>query len=266
MARDIPDAIVNKKMFEKGREWSTEYGSYGMTKHPFTGVQITDAGLEKMVSYVDAVRRAVGYEIPLAADHFGHIDVNECIRLGHALEKYRLAWLEDMVPWFYTDKWKEITQAINTPTLTGEDIYLKEEFIKLIENRAVDMIQPDLASSGGILETKKIGDYAEERGVPMAMHFAGTPVSFMANIHCAAATENFISLEHHSVDVTWWEDLVKSVPKPLVENGFARVPDGPGLGIELNEEVVKQHLVEGTGYFDPTPEWDKERSNDRLWS
>ena len=100
----------------------------------------------------------------------------------------------------------------------------------------------------------------------MAMHFAGTPVSFMANVHCAAATENFLSLEHHSIDVPWWEDMVTGLPKPLVQNGFATVPEKPGLGIELNEEVVKQHLMKDSGYFEPTPEWDKERSNDRLWS
>ena len=91
------------------------------------------------------------------------------------------------------------------PILTGEDIYLKEDFIKLIDMGAVDIIHPDLATSGGIIETKKIGDYAQEYGVAMAMHFAGTPVSCMANVHCAAATENFLALEHHSVDVPWWE-------------------------------------------------------------
>jgi L-alanine-DL-glutamate epimerase-like enolase superfamily enzyme len=100
----------------------------------------------------------------------------------------------------------------------------------------------------------------------MAMHFAGTPVSFMANIHCAAATENFISLEHHSVDIPWWEDMVKNIPKPLVIDGFAKVPEGPGLGIELNDEVIKQHLVEGTEYFAPTDDWNTDRSNDRWWS
>jgi L-alanine-DL-glutamate epimerase-like enolase superfamily enzyme len=267
MIKDQPNLVVNKKAFDSGSPaWNTEYRRYGLTPHPFTGVQITNEGLEKMVAFVAAVRKAVGYEIPLAADHFGHMDTNECIRLANALEPYRLAWMEDMVPWFYTDKWKEITQAVNTPTLTGEDIYLKEEFIKLIDARAVDMIQPDLASSGGILETKKIGDYAEEHGVPMAMHFAGTPVSFMANVHCAAATENFVSLEHHSVDVEWWEDMVTGINKPIVANGFAVVPDKPGLGVELNEEVVKKHLVEGTKYFAPTPEWDQDRSWDRLWS
>jgi len=98
------------------------------------------------------------------------------------------------------------------------------------------------------------------------MHFAGTPVSFMANLHCASATENFIALEHHSVDVPWWEDLVTGIPKPIFQKGFATAPDKPGLGIELNEEVVKAHLAPGTQYFAPTPEWDKERSHDRLWS
>lgn len=197
---------------------------------------------------------------------FGHIGVNSCIRLGKALERFQMAWLEDLVPWKYTEMWKEITQAIDVPTLTGEDIYLKEEFIKLIDARAVDMVHPDLATAGGILETKKIGDYAEEQGVAMAMHFAGSPISFLANVHCAAATNNFVALEHHSVDVPWWEDLVTGIEKPIVKSGFAKVPETPGLGVDLNEEVIKQHLVPGEGYFEPTPEWDKERSNDRLWS
>nr|MBX2820902.1 hypothetical protein [Rhodothermaceae bacterium] len=184
----------------------------------------------------------------------------------HALEKYNLAWLEDMIPWKYTDQWREITMSINTPTLTGEDIYLKEAFIELCDTRAVDMIQPDLASAGGILETKRIGDYAEEKGIPMALHFAGTPIGFMANVHCAAATQNFVSLEHHSVDIEWWEDLVTGIEKPIVVDGFAKVPETPGLGVDLNADVVKEHLYEGTEYFAPTPEWDVMRSWDRLWS
>ncbi len=235
------------------------------TQHMFTGIEITDKGIELMCEYVAAIREAVGWEIPLAADHFGHIGVNSCIRLGKALEKYNMAWLEDMIPWMYTDLLKKITDSINVPTLTGEDIYLKEAFEVLCREHAVDIIHPDLATAGGLLETKKIGDMAQEYGVPMAMHFAGTPVSFFANVHCAAATENFLVLEHHSIDVPWWDDLVTGVEKPIVQNGFVKVPEGPGLGIELNEEVCKQHLTEG-GWFEPTPEWDKERSWDRLWS
>ncbi|MBI3667601.1 MAG: mandelate racemase/muconate lactonizing enzyme family protein [Acidobacteria bacterium] len=234
-------------------------------EHMFTGMEITDKGIALLCEFAAAAREAVGMEIPLAADHFGHIGVNSCIRLGKALEKYNMAWLEDMIPWQYTDLLRKITDAVDVPILTGEDIYLKEPFAELVRAHAVDIIHPDLATSGGILETKKIGDLAQEGGVAMAMHFAGTPVSSMASVHCAAATENFLCLENHSVEVPWWEDLVTGIPKPIVEKGYIRVPDRPGLGVELNEEVVKRHLLE-PGYFEPTPQWDKEGSHDRLWS
>ncbi|MDQ6701444.1 MAG: mandelate racemase/muconate lactonizing enzyme family protein [Acidobacteriota bacterium] len=236
-----------------------------MKQHMFTGIEITEKGLAGMVDFVAQVREQVGMEIPLSADHFGHIGLNSCIKLGKALEKYNMAWLEDMIPWQYTDLWKKITDAIDVPTLTGEDIYLKEHFVELARNHSVDILHPDLATSGGILETKKIGDAIQEYGVPMAMHFAGSPVSCMANVHCAAATENFLVLENHSVDVPWWNDLVEGVEKPIVNHGFITVPDKPGLGVTLNDDVMKQHLFE-PGYFEPTPQWDKERANDRLWS
>ena len=240
-------------------------GQGGNKQHFFTGIEITPKGVEVMADYVGKVREQVGYDVPLSADHFGHIGVNSCIRLGKALERYNMAWLEDMIPWQYTDLWKKITDAVDIPTLTGEDIYLKEGFIELARNHAVDILHPDLATSGGILETHKIGDLIQEYGVAMAMHFAGSPVSCMANVHTAAATENFLVLENHSVDVPWWSDLVEGVEKPIVNHGFITVPDKPGLGVVLNDEVMKKHLAE-PGYFEPTTEWDKERSHDRLWS
>jgi len=235
-------------------------------KHPFTSIQLSDKGAALMAERFAEAREAVGWEVPIASDHFGHISVNSCIKLGKALQPYQLAWLEDMVPWEYTDMLKEIKNAIDVPLLTGEDIYLLDGFKPLIDGRAVDMVHPDLATAGGILETKKIGDYAEQHGIAMAMHFAGTPVSFMANVHCAAATENFVALEHHSVDIDWWEDMVTGIEKPLHVDGFARVPEGPGLGIELNLDVVKEHLGRGQELFAPTEEWNRDRSNDRLWS
>jgi L-alanine-DL-glutamate epimerase-like enolase superfamily enzyme len=244
----------------------TDWDRYKTTMYPFTAIQLTDKGIAMLAEYVAQVRKEVGNEIPLAADHFGHLDVNSCIRLGKGLEPYQMAWLEDMVPWQFTEMLKQITNAINVPTLTGEDIYCLSGFKELIDQHAVDMIQPDLATAGGILETKRIGDYAQERGVPMAMHFAGSPVSFMANVHCAAATENVVALEHHGVDVPWWEDLVTGIEKPLNQKGLARVPETPGLGVELNLEVVKQHLARGEECFGPTDEWNSRDSNDRLWS
>jgi L-alanine-DL-glutamate epimerase-like enolase superfamily enzyme len=251
------------------KQWQGNYMSYENTKHPFTQIQITDKGLEELAKIVEHVRNMVGYDIPLATDHFGHFDLNNGIRLGRALEKYRLAWMEDIIPWELTDQWKTLSDALETPVLTGEDIYLLKNFRPLIDIHAVDIVHPDLATAGGILETKKIGDYAEELGVAMAIHQAGTPVSFMADVHCAAATQNFLACEHHNIDVPWWEDLVKSTDgRQLITKGFANVPlDAPGLGIELNDEVVKKHLnPNANGYFEPTPEWNDKRSHDRLWS
>lgn len=266
LLRDVPDAVVGNKLWDFRKAWTQEWMSYGQTKHPFTSVQITDKGFEVMLNYISRVREITGFEVPIAADHFGHFDVNTAIRLGKAVDKYRLAWIEDIIPWMYTDQWKEISHAIETPTLTGEDIYLKEEFIKLCDSRAVDMVHPDLASAGGILETKKIGDYAEEKGIGMALHWAGSPVSLMANVHCAAATQNFIALEHHHVDDAGFEDLVTGIAKPILDNGFIKVPETPGLGIDLNEKAIRARLRKGEEYFAPTPQWDQEQSWDRTWS
>jgi len=122
-------------------------------KHPFTRIQLSDKGAELLAERFAEAREAVGWQIPVAADHFGHIGVNSCIRLGKALQPYQLAWLEDMVPWEYTDMLKEIKNAIDVPLLTGEDIYLLEGFKPLIDGHAVDMVHPDLATAGGIMET-----------------------------------------------------------------------------------------------------------------
>jgi L-alanine-DL-glutamate epimerase-like enolase superfamily enzyme len=235
--------------------------------HPLMATEVTDKGIALLEEYVAAVRDAVGMEIPLSMDHLGHLGVKSIIRLGQAYEKYNLSWIEDVIPWMYTDLLKQISAESPTPLITGEDIYLKEGFEVLCENHAVSKIHPDLATSGGILETHKIGDMAWDYGVPMAMHFAGTPVCCMANVHCAAATLNFLALENHSLDVPWWSSLVQEgAAKPIVDHGWITVPDRPGLGVTLNEDVVRQHLMPGTGYFEPTTQWDNERSWDRLWS
>ncbi|MBU3821128.1 mandelate racemase/muconate lactonizing enzyme family protein [Flavobacteriaceae bacterium XHP0103] len=270
-----PGTVVNGKFWEDARGNLAQWGdqenmmSYANTMHPFTQIQITEKGLEELASIVENVRSMVGYEVPISTDHYGHFDLNNGIRLAKALEKYRLAWFEDMVPWQYTEQWKTISNAIETPTTTGEDIYLLKDFKPLIHERAVDIVHPDLASSGGLLETKRIGDYAEEFGIAMAMHQAGTPVSFMSSVHCAAATQNFLALEHHSVDLPWWEDLVKMTDGgKMIEKGFARVPlTAPGLGIELNEDVLKEHLhPRDKSYFKSTDEWNQRRSHDRTYS
>ncbi len=235
--------------------------------HPFTHVRLTPKGIALLCEYAEQVRAVVGDEVPIAVDHLGHIGIDDCIRLGQALEPFNLAWLEDLVPWQFTDSWVQLERALNTPVCTGEDIYLKEGFLPLLQARAVNVIHPDLSTSGGILETKRIGDTAQEYGISMALHMAGTPISTMASVHCAAATENFIALEHHFSEIPFWSDFIEGLPKPLIQNGYITVPESPGLGFEINEEVIKEHLIaEDRGFFEPTPQWNTSGSWDRRWS
>ncbi len=241
--------------------WEREF-----VPHPLLAMEVTDRGIGLLEEFVAAVRDAVGMDVPLSMDHLGHLGVKSIIRLGKAYEKYNLSWMEDVIPWMYTDLLRQIQDESPTPILTGEDMYLKEPFEVLCGAHAVGKIHPDLATSGGILETHKIGDMAWEHGVPMAMHYAGSPIGHMACVHCAAATENFLALECHALDVPWWDSLVEGVEKPIVNKGFTKVPDKPGLGVTLNEDEVRRHLKSGTGYFEPTTQWNEERSWDRIWS
>lgn len=258
--------VVGKSYWDGNLEqYSGDPGSYGQTQHNFTMVQLTDKGLDMMAEYVEAVRDAIGFDIPLGMDHTGHFDVNTAVRLANRLERYNLAWMEDLVPWFHTDDWKEITKAVNVPTMTGEDIYGLDAFRKLCDEDAVDLVQPDPATAGGILETKRIGDYAAEKGKAMPLHYAGSPVGAMASAHIAAATETFVALEYHATDVPFWNDLVEQ-EQPLMNKGWYQLTDKPGLGIEMDEKEMQKHLLKGEKLFAPTPEWNDKVAWDRTWS
>ena len=109
---------------------------------------------------------------------------------------------------------------------------------------------------------------AQEYGVAMAVHMAESPIACMAAVHSIAATENFLALEFHSVDVPWWSDLVTGLPNPIVDNGYITVPDAPGLGIEnLEDEVIREHLhPDYPDMWADTSDWDNDYSHDRTWS
>ena len=161
--------------------------------------------------------------------------------------------------------------------LTGNEVKIeggipqiisKEDFEKIIKSGGVSVIHPDILTCGGILELKKIGDIAAENGVALAIHMAESPVACMAAVHAAAAVQFILALEYHSVRVAWWQDMVNGLPKPLIQDGFIRVPDAPGLGIEsLNDAVLKEHINSDIpGIWEDTSCWNKEFSNDRIWS
>ena len=283
LLRNIEGVITAPPIVNPFDQWNL-YSINGNTEHMFTGIRLTDKGLDIIADWCQQVRDTVGWDIPIATDHYGHMILEDQIKLAQKLDKFNFAWYEDMIPWQHTDLLLRLRDSCKTPIITGEDIYTLDNFRELIDKQAVSMIHPDIATAGGMLETKKIGDYAQKHGIAMALHMDGRVVTWFASIHCAAATENFLVLEHHGADDANYEDAITNIEKPILQSdGFVYVPNSPGLGITLNEEVMGIEGMRGMGgrrgfggrggaqlptpnFNTPTDEWNNERSDDRLWS
>ena len=247
---------------------NAELYDFNRIPHPFTNMHVTERGLDALEDYIAQVRDVVGYKVPLAIDHFGHFPLPDMIKIARRLERFNLAWLEDMLPWYLTDQYKELKRSTTAPIATGEDMYLAETFEPLLAAGALDLVHPDLLTSGGILETKKLGDLAAKYGASMAVHMCESPVASIAAAHMATACENFFALEHDSFDSPWWDDLVIGPAKPVAQNGFTSVSDAPGLGIEdICDELVREHgPIKDKNVWIDTDDWDGETSLDRVWS
>ena len=233
--------------------------------HHATGIHVTEKGLDYLENYVREVREVIGYEIPLAIDHFGHVAIEDALRFAKRLEKYNIAWMEDLAPWMLTSHYKKLVEHSLVPICTGEDIYLADNFKPLLD-AGINVVHPDALTIGGLMQMKKLGAMCEESGTAMALHMAESPIGFLAAVHVAATLKNVLAVEFHSVDHPEWYDLVR--PAIQLENGFVTVPDAPGLGIEsLNEELIKAFWKDDCDEpWSATDAWDGEWSNDREWS
>ena len=215
-----------------------------------TAYRVNSSGMTKWENYIKSYRDVIGYTYPLCSDHYGNIDVTTAINVANAMgQMYQMAWMEDIVPWYYPDLLTQINAATDTHILTGEDMFLRNVFQSLINAKAVDYIHPDQATSGGIHETRILSEWAWANGISTALHFAGTPISFAANLHIAAGLHGLLALEHHWLDyITWWQTLGDGLVKPVVQNGYAVIPTGPGLGVVPNPAACTAVLSSG-GYF-----------------
>lgn len=130
------------------------------------------------------------------------------------------------------------------------------------------MVHPDVLTIGGLSEMKKLDAMCDRYGVGMAIHMAESPIGCLAAIHAAAAIQNVMAVEFHSIDCPEWQDLAIGLERPFIKDGFVNVPEKPGLGLDrLDEEFIKSHIHKiYTGQWEDTTEWDKEWSNDRTWS
>jgi L-alanine-DL-glutamate epimerase-like enolase superfamily enzyme len=205
--------------------------------------------VDLIIRLVGAVRDSIGPSVDLALDCHWSYSPRDAITLAKELEPFRLMWLEDPTPPDNVGALKRVTDASPVPICSGENHYTRHGMREMITSRAVDVIQPDIPKAGGLLESKKIADLADIFYIPVAAHNVSSPIATIAACHACASMHNFSVLEFHGQDVSWWDDLFVG-DHPLIQDGHIQLPDGPGLGIDLNEDVARAHLASSSSFFE----------------
>jgi L-alanine-DL-glutamate epimerase-like enolase superfamily enzyme len=211
---------------------------------------LSNAEIDYLSSLIAGVRRSVGYSVDVAVDCHWRFNLSDARRLAVALEEFRLLWLEDPLPPWSMSELKEIKLSTRTPIATGENLYLFEGFRPLLQTQAVSIACPDLQKVGGLSEARRIAEFAESYNVAIAPHNISSPIGTMASAHFCAAIPNFVALEFHAHDVPFWPDLLVERDQALIKDGFLLVPQGPGLGVTLNEETARRYSRKGEPFFE----------------
>ena len=202
--------------------------------------ELTPPEGRQAIALVEAVRDAIGPDAELLIEMHGRFTPATAVSIARELEPYNPAWIEEPVPPENLKALAKVAAQVRIPVATGERIHARHEFRELFELQAADIVQPDITTVGGLLESKKIAAWADAHYVLVAPHNVGGPISTAAALHLAACTTNF-KIQEHFNDFT--ETYVKdaSPGNPDVVDGHFALPEGPGLGVTLNEDVVLEH-------------------------
>lgn len=210
----------------------------------------SNAEIDRMVKEAAFVRETLSPRVDLAVDMHGRYDAPTAKRVAAELERFRLLWLEEPVPPENVDVMRDVRESTRTPICAGENLFLRHDFRELLEKRAVDIVMPDLQKCGGLFEGRKIADMAHTYYTPFAPHCVVSPVGTMASCHVCAAAPNFLILEWHWISrLELWRNFVRE--GDIITKGFVTLPDRPGIGVEMNEEVARKVQVKGTPWFEP---------------
>ena len=248
--KDFADAAVNaKKMGFSAMKFDLDqrddphkYDLYNWTASP--------GELQRMVDQVAAAREAVGPLIDICLDMHGRYDAPTAQAIAKRLEPMNLMWLEEPIPAENVEAYKLITESTSTPICAGENHYLAHGFRKMLEIGAVDIIMPDLQKAGGLGEGQRIANLANLYYVPFAPHMVASYLGAMASCHVCASVPNFLILEwqiYFHTDPMFKE--IVSFDGPMVENGFIKLSEKPGIGVEINEEGMRKYAPEGVPFF-----------------
>jgi galactonate dehydratase len=229
---DTPQLAVERALEQTGR------GLTALKGDPFghEGLFITSEAEREAIAKVKAVREAVGDNVELLIEAHGRLTPSAAIRIGKAIEEFCPFVFEEPVPPQNIDAMAKVAEAVSIPLATGERLYTKWGFLELLQKQVVAMIQPDVCHAGGISEVKKIAAMAEAYYVGLQPHNPYGPVNTLAGMQVDVCTPNFMILEGGHAE--WFEQVVMD-EFPKQRQGYFDVPTGPGIGIEMNEEVLR---------------------------
>ncbi|HWB99004.1 MAG TPA: mandelate racemase/muconate lactonizing enzyme family protein [Bryobacteraceae bacterium] len=210
---------------------------------------LTSRELREIRQGFEMCRDAIGWDYDLIVHCHWEYDLRTAIQLADAVEPIKPLWLEDPLPPDFSESWVRLAAASKVPIGTGENLARRHGFKDFILNQGCDIVQLDIRNTGGLLESKKIADLADLYYLPMAAHDTGSIVCNLATVHWAAAVRDFVAAETLIGRRNWMDDVILH-EGPIVQEGHITVPDKPGLGIELNRDVVKANLAKGEKYWD----------------
>jgi len=200
---------------------------------------------------MEETRNSIGPDVPIGMDlHWKYHSV-DVLRFTEMVKDLNLWFLEDPIQPEDVDGFVQLKAESRVPILTGENLYTRRGFRPFIEKQACDMIHPDGQKVGGLLEMKRIADWADVYSMPMLCHNGASPVGTIASAHACMAIRSFVALETDSLDkgkAPHWQDIIQR-DGPVFSDGYIKVSNKPGLGIELNEDVCRAHLAGDRGFF-----------------
>lgn len=203
---------------------------------------------ERMIELVDMVTRAAGKGVSVAVDIHTRLDVASAIRVVRDLAPYHLMWIEEPVPPENIAAMREVKLHSKNPICAGENLYLRHGLRELIEKQAVDIIMPDLPKCGGLSEGRKSANMAELYYIGFAPHNVASPIGTLASAHVCASVPNFLVLEYHWLHRPYWISIIKE-KTDIIKAGYITLPDAPGIGVTLDEDVARQYQWPSTKWF-----------------
>jgi L-alanine-DL-glutamate epimerase-like enolase superfamily enzyme len=210
---------------------------------------ISAAQLERQVAIAEATVAAAAGRAEVAFDLHWRYAPADALRLARALEHLPLLWLEDPTPPQDLASVAHLSARTTTPICTGENLYRLEGFAALVDRGGVDILAPDIQKVGGLADTRRIAAYADVHSRPVAPHNIAGPIGTLASAQVCASIPNFLALEWHAASVPFFDDLV-TLGRPVIEDGYVTLPDGPGIGAEPDLDACRRYARPGEPFFD----------------